>query len=83
MKGSKQPRLSHKFAALQHIHRKRKDSLETRTALLVFWLELEISGVAAPEIHQNSEKAACSEDFLFSFSFSVLIAILQRLLGQL
>ena len=83
MKVSKQPRLSHKFAPLQHSHKKRKDSLETRAVLLVFWLELEISGVAVQEIHQNSEKAACSEDFLFSFSFSVLIAILQRLLRQL
>ena len=55
MKGSKQPRLSHNFAALQHSHKKRKDSLET------------ISGVVVQDIHQNSEKVACSEDFLFSF----------------
>ena len=82
MKGSKQPRLSRKFAALQHSHKKRKDSLETRTVLLAFRLELEISGVAVQEIHQNSEKTTCSEDFLYSFKFSVLIATVQRLLGS-
>ena len=32
--------------------------------MLVFWLELEISGVTVQQIHQNSEKVACSEDFL-------------------
>ena len=65
MKGSKQPPLSHKFAVLQHDHKKWKNCLETRTVLLVFWLELEISGVAVQEIHRNSKKAACSEDFFF------------------
>ena len=39
-----------------HSHKKRKDSLETRTVLLVFSLELEISGVAVQSIQQNSEK---------------------------
>ena len=73
MKGSKQPRLSHKFAVLQHNHKKRKNSLETWAVLLVFWLELEISGVAVQEIHQNIKKAACSEDFLFSFHFPFLL----------
>ena len=73
MKGSKQPRLSHKFAVLQHNHKKRKNSLETRAALLVFWLELEISEVAVQEIHRNSKKAACSEDFIFSFHFPFLL----------
>ena len=67
MKGSKQPRLSHNFAALQHSHKKRKDSLETKTVLLGFCLELEFSGVAVQDIHQNSEKVACGEDFLFPF----------------
>ena len=37
-------------------HKKRKDSLETQAVLLVFLLELEISGVAVQGIHQNSEK---------------------------
>ena len=82
MKGSKQPCLSHKFATLQHSHKKWKDRLETRAVYLVFWLEVKISGVAVQEIHQNSEKADCSEDFLFSFSFSILIATMQRLLRQ-
>ena len=67
MKGSKQPRLSQNFAALQHSHKKRKDSLETRTVLLGFCLEVEFSGLAVQDIHQNSEKVVCSEDFLFSF----------------
>ena len=73
MKGSKQPRLSHKFAVLQHNHKKRKNSLETRAVLLVFLLELEISGVAVQEIHRNSKKTACSEDFIFSFHFPFLL----------
>ena len=46
MKGSKQPRFSQKFAALQHSHKKWKDCLETMAVFLVFWLELEISGMA-------------------------------------
>ena len=73
MKGSKQPRLSHKFATLQHDHNKRKDSLERRAVMLVFLLELEFSVVTVQEIHQNREKAACSEDFLFSFHFPFLL----------
>ena len=39
-----------------HSHKKRKDSLETRAALLIFSLEFEIFGVAVQTIHQNSEK---------------------------
>ena len=39
-----------------HSHKKRKDSLETRVALFIFLLELEISGVDVQSIHQNSEK---------------------------
>ena len=31
---------------LEHSHKKRKDSLETRAVLLIISLELEISGVA-------------------------------------
>ena len=37
-------------------HKKRKDSQETWVVLLIFSLELEISGVAVQSIHQNSEK---------------------------
>ena len=39
-----------------HSHKKRKDSLETRTVQLIFPLELEISGVAVQSLHKNSEK---------------------------
>ena len=41
---------------LNHSHKKWKDSLETRAALLIFSLELEISGMALQSIHQNSGK---------------------------
>ena len=67
MKGSKQTRLSHKFAILQHSHKKRKDSLETRAVLLVYWLQLESSGVAVQEIHRNSEKAVLTVRIFFFF----------------
>ena len=53
MKGGKQLSLSHKFAVLQHNHKKRKNSLEARAVLFVFWLELKISGVAVQEIQQK------------------------------
>ena len=39
-----------------HSHKKLKDSLEGQAILLIFFLELEISGVAEQSIHQNSEK---------------------------
>ena len=39
-----------------HSHKKRKDSPETRAVLLIFFLELEISGVAVQGTHQNSKK---------------------------
>ena len=38
-----------------HSHKKVKDSLETRAVRLIFLLELEISGVAVPNIHQNNK----------------------------
>ena len=44
------------FISLEHSHKKRKDTLETRAVLLIFSLELEISGVAIQSIHQNIEK---------------------------
>ena len=37
-------------------HKNRKDSLETRAVLLIFSLELEISGVAVQRKHPNSKK---------------------------
>ena len=39
-----------------HNHKKQKNSLETQVTLLIFSLELEISGVAVQRIHQNSKK---------------------------
>ena len=45
-----------KKATLKHFHKKRKDSLETRAILLIFFLELTISGVAVQGIHENSGK---------------------------
>ena len=38
---------------LNHSHKKRRDSLDTRVVLLVFLLEFEVSGAALHEIHQN------------------------------
>ena len=40
---------------LLHSHKKWKDSLATRAVLLIFLLELEITGLAVQRIHQNSE----------------------------
>ena len=40
---------------LHHSHEKRKESLETRALLFIFFIELKISGVAIQGIHQNSE----------------------------
>ena len=39
-----------------HSHKKQKNSLEIQVVLLIFLLELEISGVAVQRIHQNSKK---------------------------
>ena len=39
-----------------HNHKKWNDSLETWAVLLMFLLELEISGVVVLSIHQNSEE---------------------------
>ena len=41
--------------SFKHSHKKWKDSLETQTVVLIFSLELEISGVAIQRIHQNSK----------------------------
>ena len=40
---------------LNHSHKKRKDSPETRVILLTFLLEIEI-GVAVQEIYENTKK---------------------------
>ena len=44
------------ISTLKNSQKKRRDSLETRAALLIFLLELEIPGVAVQSIHQNSRK---------------------------
>ena len=41
-----------------HSHKKRKDSLETQAVLMIFSLEIEISGVAIQSIHQKQRKMA-------------------------
>ena len=43
-------------AVFQHSHKEWKDSLEIRAVLLIFSLELEMSGMVVQRIHQNSEK---------------------------
>ena len=63
---------------LVHSHKKRKDSLEKRAVLLIFWLALEISGVVVQRVHQNSEqKVAVSEDFLSEDEFEAVLATLR------
>ena len=42
--------------SFKHSHKKWKDSLETRAVLLIFYLELEISGLAVQRIDQSSKK---------------------------
>ena len=54
--------------------KKWKDSLETRVALLVFSLELEISGVVVQRIHKNSEKSWRSEELLTENDFKAVLA---------
>ena len=39
-----------------HNHKKHENSLETQILLMIFSLELQISGVAVQRIHQNSKK---------------------------
>ena len=41
---------------IYHIEKKQKDSLETRVVLLIFLLELEMSGVVVQQMHQNTKK---------------------------
>ena len=43
-------------SAVNHSHKKRKESLETLGVLLIFLFELEISAVAVQRIHQDNEK---------------------------
>ena len=54
--------------------KKRKDCLETRTVLLTFLLELEISGVDVQGIIKTAKMAACSESVFCGDYFDVVSA---------
>ena len=58
----------------QYSNTKRKVSLETRAALLIFSLELKISGLAVQGIHQNSEKWWFCEELLSENDFEAVLA---------
>ena len=47
--------MNESLSLLKPSHKKRKDSPETRAVLLIFFLELVISGVAVQGTYQNSE----------------------------
>ena len=79
-----------------HSHKNWKDSLETmgctgsiRAALLIFWLGLEISGVAMDSIHQKSKKwrlqcrIAQWKWLRLFYPLSVVMTMVPRLLRQL
>ena len=73
-----------------HSHKKQKDSLKTRAVLLIFSLEVEISGMAVQGIHQNSEKWLLSKriflveiTFRLFYPFYVLMIMVLTLLRQL
>ena len=57
-----------------HSHKKRKGSLETQAVLLIFLLELGISGVAYTEYIEIKKKAAFREDFLNGDDFHAVLA---------
>ena len=44
------------FDSFYYSHKNRKGSLETRDVLLIFSLELKISGVAVQRMHSSSKK---------------------------
>ena len=56
---------------LLHSHKKWRDSLETRTVLLIFPLELEISEVAVQSIRQKTTK---NGNFCEENDFEVVLA---------
>ena len=66
-------------------YKKRRDSLGTRAAVLIFFLEPETFGVAVHEIHQNREiRVFIVEMTLMLFEpFFVLVTMLQSLLRHL
>ena len=55
-------------------HKKRKDSQETWVVLLIFSLELEISGVAVQSIHQNRENGDFWEGLVSENNFEAVLA---------
>ena len=63
-----------RISLLLHSHKKRRDSLETRTVLLIFSLKREISGVAVQSIHQKTTKSSnfCVEN---DFEAAVLVIL--------
>ena len=64
----------HSWTTAANSHRKRKDSLETRAALLIFLLELEMSGVAVQRIHQNSANWWLCKELLSENNFKAVLA---------
>ena len=62
------------FYLLIHSHRKRKDSVEIRTVLLTFLLEIEISRVAVQRIHQHSNTWWLCEELLIENDFEAIWA---------
>ena len=68
--------VTNRLQYLYHSHKKWKNGLETRDVLLTFLLELEIYGVAAQRIHQNSKKWLLSvEGFLSRDDYGAALAI--------
>ena len=60
---------------MEHSHKKQKDSLETRAALLIILLELEISGVAVQSIHwKTAENGKFCEEMLSENDFEAVLA---------
>ena len=62
------------FLVYEHSHKMQKDSLETRAVLLIFLLELEISGVTVQSIHQNSKNDYFCEELLSENDFETVSA---------
>ena len=58
----------------QNTHKKRRNSLEIRTVLLIVLLEYEMSGVAVQRIYQNSEKWWLCEKLLSKNDFEAVLA---------
>ena len=57
-------------------HQKQKDNLEMQVLSVdIFWLELEIFGVAVQRIHQNSKKnGSFCEELLGKIDFEAVLA---------